>query len=156
MESQLTLIGYQWIYIQQNHLQNFQSLNTYDVPFQSREGLRWKKFPHPHHTNSSPFQHKFYVPCSNGIIENYIKNPLLFWESRPVPCKNLKSNSQTLSVTLFEMCIGNASWHGLYFEPGCLKYPDEIIQFCNIRNCLFSLLWIGSNQEVHLCGISSW
>lgn len=41
------------------------------------KGLSRKKCPSPHYAKSSPFQHKYYVPCSNGIVENYIKNPLV-------------------------------------------------------------------------------
>lgn len=131
------------------------SVLTLSFPFQSPKGLRRKQFPSPYYTKASPFQHK-YLPCSNGIIENYIKNPWCcdyFCDSQG---KSLISQLSDSFCDALGKLYGKASWYGLYFWPGCLKSPDETIWFCNTGDCMLSLLWSGWNSGIYLSRIPRW
>lgn len=149
------------IYIQQNHLLNFYSLNAYlNFLFHSSKALRQNKFSSPHYTKSSSFQCSYYIPYSKGIIENYIKNQptgvvIFLWQSSLDLMRTLKS------------ALRLHRWHSwrsiLAMHPGMVfisnqdvwNIPMRSFDFV-IRGCLFSLLWRGSNSEICLCRISSW
>lgn len=145
---------------QQNHLQNFHSLSAYPAfSISISKGAKKKTIPQSilRKGISISTPSLYLVPMESFKIT--LRNPGCcdcFCESQgKFLMKTLSPLSESFCDVLGKV-YWNASWYGLYFWPGCLKSPGETIWFCNIGDCLFSLIWSGWNPEIYLSRISSW